>query len=465
MRKYSERFIKQTSILKLSKIGFEFEFYMKELSYYKTLEILNQILSPVKVWGFRKYHSDFEPDEKNFKLEPDLSLGSNGCELITGPLDYFTAKYYLVKIIKFINDYGYTNSKAAIHFNLSFLSGSEKNLNNLDILKLILQTDEDEIYRAFPARKDNVYAKSIKKIIPFKEYDYSDISIETVKNNLRLPSDKYYGINFLHINKPSKNQRIEYRYIGGKEYPQNTGRLLYFLDKFILDTYNSISSTYTLEDRRSLDTYLSSNINQMKFFSTYNSFITQYPSIVLQIDQMNNYDIVSSYYSKIHDKIYTLIDCTKNLENCIINFLTKSQEIELVDANVSATQNIERISFVNCTINQAIVKDCNIINSVASNCQLIESKVWGSEVKDSKILNTDCESSHLVNSFFMGGFLDCRMTGGVFRSGKLGSNSQISEQTKIISSDDNFFNTDFDDDMMDKSKKLSNEVSIFKKSP
>ena len=120
MKKYSDKFLNQSNKLKFARVGFEFEFYMKDLSYYKTLEMLNKELSPVKVWGFRQYHSDFTPDKDNFKIEPDLSGGNNLVELVTGPLDYFDAKYYLVKIIKFIQNYGYTNDKCSIHFNLSF---------------------------------------------------------------------------------------------------------------------------------------------------------------------------------------------------------------------------------------------------------------------------------------------------------------------------------------------------------
>ena len=133
MNKYSDKFLNQSFKLKNSLIGFEFEFYMKDLSFYKTLEMLNNELSPVKVWGFRKYHSDFTPDKDNFKIEPDLSGGNNLVELVTGPLDYFDAKYYLIKIIKFIQNYGYTNDKCSIHFNLSF-KDSDKNLNDLNIL-------------------------------------------------------------------------------------------------------------------------------------------------------------------------------------------------------------------------------------------------------------------------------------------------------------------------------------------
>ena len=42
MRKYSEKFLNNHSILDKAVIGLEFEFFMKNLSYYKTLEILNQ---------------------------------------------------------------------------------------------------------------------------------------------------------------------------------------------------------------------------------------------------------------------------------------------------------------------------------------------------------------------------------------------------------------------------------------
>ena len=229
MKKYSEKFIHEYNKLSRSKVGFEFEFYMKDLSFYKTLELLNKDLSPVKVHGFRQYHSDFTPDSKNFKIEPDLSGGSNMVELVTGPLEYNDAKYYLIKIIKFIQNYGYTNEKSSIHFNISFFDG-DKNLNDLNVLKLILNTDEDEIYRFYPSRKGNIYAKSVKQIIPYKEYDFFNIPIDSVKNNLMLPDNKYFGINFLNINNNKSTQRVEYRYIGGKDYEKNIGNIdLYWI--------------------------------------------------------------------------------------------------------------------------------------------------------------------------------------------------------------------------------------------
>jgi hypothetical protein len=461
MRKYSEKFLNDSEILKKSKCGLEFEFYMKDLSFYKTLELLNQYLAPVKVWGFRKYHTDFTPDNKNFKIEPDLSGGANMVELITGPLEYFEAKYYLVKILKFIQMYGYTNEKSSIHFNISF-NDENKNLNDLNVLKLILMVDEEEIYSSYPSRKGNVYAKSIKKIIPFKEYDYNSVPIDVVKNTLRLPDDKYYGINFLHINNSKESQRLEFRYIGGKDYEKNIGEIVYFLDRFILDVHKSIDATFNDQDIEELEKYLEENINNFKNFSKYDNFIVDFPTVTIQIDQQYSYDIVNAYYDKIYPKLHRLVDATEGLQDCIINFVTTTQKIEIIDANIKTTQNISGFDFINCIIADGIFESCHFVNSEVDNCQLVKSRIHGCTVDGTKVLNCEVESTDLNNCFFMGGYLNCDMTGGVFRSGKLGPYANISSETKIVSETDNFFDTKFDDDQYNR-KKDKGVLKVFKK--
>jgi len=443
MDKYSDKFINQTGKLKFAKIGFEFEFYLKDLSFYKTLELLNQDLAPVKVWGFRQYHSDMTPDENNFKIEPDLSGGSNMVELVTGPMDYFDAKYYLVKIIKFIQNYGYTNEKSSIHFNISF--NGEKNLNDLNVLKLILNIDEDEIYRVFPSRKNNVYAKTVKKIIPFKEYDFFNIPIDIIKNNLRLPSDKYYGINFLHINNDKGSQRIEFRYIGGKDYEKNIGQLIYFLDRFIITLYDCVDVEFNQEDKNKIEDYLELNISSFKNFSKYDNFIVDFPTIQIQIDQNNNYDVVAAYYGKIFSKIFELIESTENLKECILNYVTSTQTLEVVDADIKTTSTIKRLDLINCRV-EGIVEDCFFVGSQISNSQVVKSRLKFTDASDSKMLNCRIEESQLTNCYFMEGFLNGDMFGGVFRSGKLGPNATLDSEVKVVTDHDNFFDTRFEEE-------------------
>jgi hypothetical protein len=415
---------------------------MKDLSFYKTLELLNQELSPVKVWGFRQYHSDFTPDENNFKIEPDLSGGSNMVELVTGPLDFYDAKFFLIKIIKFIQNYGYTNEKSSIHFNISF---HDKDLNDLNILKLILNTDEEEIYRNYPSRKGNVYAKTIKKIVPFKEYDFFNIPISVVKNNMRLPGDKYYGVNFLHINNDKESQRLEFRYIGGKDYEKNLGQLIYFLERFIILTHDTIDTDFSSEDVNKLEEYLEDSISTFKNLSKYDNFIVDFPTIQLQIDQDGNYDVVSAYYTKIYNKLFNLIDGSDNLKECIVNYVTTTQTMEIIDATIKSTSTIKGYDLVNC-ICEGIYEDCLFAASEINNSQLVKCRLFNSDAKDTKVLNCKVDGSSLTNCYFMDGYLNGDMFGGVYRSGKLGPYATMDSDVKIVTDNDNFFDTTYDEE-------------------
>lgn len=443
MEKYSDKFLNQSSKLKNNITGMEFEFYLKDLSYYKTLELLNQELAPVKVHGFRSYHSSFVTDSQNFKLEPDLSGGANLCELITGPLDYYDAKYFLIKIVKFIQTYGYTNEKCSIHFNISF--NGDKNLNDLNILKLILNTDEDEIYRCYPSRKSNVYAKSVKTMIPYKEYDFFNIPISVVKNNMRLPNDKYFGINFLNINNDKETQRLELRYIGGKDYEKNLGQLLYFMDRFIINVYDSIDTLFNAEDVNKLEEFLEENISKFKNLSKYDNFIVDFPSIQLQIDQNNNYDMVNTYYDKIYPKLFSLVEATEDLKECIINYVVATQVIEIVDANFKSLLTIKGCDLINCQV-EGIFEDCFFIGSEIRNSQLVKCKLQHSDAENSKILSCKVEQSELKNCYFMNGYLNGDMTGGVFRSGELGPYASLDADVKVVTDTSNFFDTTFDEE-------------------
>ncbi len=443
MEKYSDKFLNQSGKLKNAIIGMEFEFYLKELSFYKTLELLNQELSPVKVWGFRQYHSGFTPDDKNFKIEPDLSGGSNMVELVTGPLDYYDAKYYLIKIIKFIQTHGYTNEKCSVHFNLSF--NGEKNLNDLNILKLILNTDEDEIYRYYPSRKGNVYAKTVKKIIPYKEYDFFNIPINVVRNNIRVPNDKYYGINFIHINNDKETQRLEFRYIGGRDFEKNLGQLIYFMERFIINTFDSIDTDFNSEDVSKLEEFLEENISSFKNLSKYDNFIVDFPTVQIQIDQNNNYDIVSTYYDKIYPKLFNLVDSTDNISDCIVNYVASTQTLELVDARFRTSSTLKGYDLINCEV-EGVFEDCFFVGTEIKNSQLVKSKLQHSDADNSKVLNCRVEGSTLTNCYFMDGYLNGDMYGGVFRSGELGPFASMDSEVKIVTDGENFFDTSFEEE-------------------
>lgn len=455
MKKYSEKYINSYKLLSEAQIGFEFEFF-SNISYYKTLETLNNILHPVKVHGFRRYHSDFTPDSNNFKLEPDLSGGSNMAEIVTGPLDYFSARQYLLKILKFIQENGYTNDKCSLHINISFKDGSDKTIKDLSILKAILRIDEEEIYNLFPSRKNNIYAKSVKKLIPYKDYDFSNIGIGTIQNNIRFPKDKYFGINFLNVQSPKEEARIEYRYIGGKDYEYKTGEIMELMDKFIIDCHQNIGSNFTKEDVIELEKFLSDKITNFKNFVKYDNFLVEFPTVKIQVDQQGHYDIVSAYYDRIYKKVFELIDSTEGLKECVVNFFTTEQKIEVVGATFKSTFNISGYDFINCNIVDGIFTSCNFIATDAKNCEIKKSTIQQSTIDQSKLINCNVEMSDINDCFFMAGYLNGEMNGGIFRSGKVGPYGRIGSETKIVTGKDSFFGTTHDDiDKEQKGKKFS----------
>lgn len=452
MKKYSDKFLDRHSELRNAIVGFEFEFYVKDVSYYKTLELLNKELAPVKVHGFRQYHSAFTPDKDNFKIEPDLSGGSNMVELVTGPLVYDEAKYYLLKIIRFINTYGYTNERCSLHINLSFVEGN-KDLNDLNILKLILNTDEDEIYQFYPSRKGNPYAKSIKVIIPYKEFDYFNVPIETVSKTMRVPSDKYYGINFVNITEGREKQRIEYRYIGGTGYEKNPGHLVYFLDRFILDAHMSVDTSFTQTDARLLEEYLENNIGKFRTFNSYDNFLIEFPDVILQVDRDGTYEVVDSNFQRVFEELFEIVECVPELKNCIVNFDTERGVMEVVDGEIRPTRTLKKTELINCVVESGIFEKCNLHGCEITGSQIIKSSIHSSNIKNSKLYSCHLDDTLLSGCYFVGGYMNGQMEGGVLRSGELGPYSMVSPETKVVTDEkDNFFRTRFDSEGVENDK-------------
>jgi hypothetical protein len=452
MLKFTDKYINNFDILKNAIVGFEFEFYT-DRPYYKLLELLNRELAPIKISGFRKYHSSFKPTKNHWKFEPDTSLGANGVELITGPLEYVNSKVYLLKILKILQSKEFkTDEKCGIHINISFdKEKSQKILNNLNKLKMILSIDEEFIYKYFPTRRNNFYAKSIKKIIPFKNFDFSFYGSSIIQNNLELPDTKYYGVNFLNM----YDGRLEFRYIGDKDYQFKTAEILDLLDYFLILTWNCINEQLTEDEMDNLTDYLEENINQFKNFSKYNNFIAEFPTITLQIDKNDNPIIIKSYYEQIYNELYNVITNIYNLSDCIINYDTNEKKIEIVDATFKSIFDINNINLINCNITNGTFINCYIVNSEIKNAHLEKSKLLFSEAFKCKIENSKIENGSILNECYIyNSFIDCDMKGGVFRSGKIGELAVIDKNVKIITSENNYFGKDKEQSYSDKIKSI-----------
>lgn len=439
MKLFTNSFLNDYSCLKEAIIGIEFESYSK-MNYPITLEVFNRELSSIgiKVWGYKSCGSDFKVDAKNFKIMPDFSTGFNGFELVTGPLPYVDIRLVLSKIMKILQEIGYTTDRTGLHINISFSKESGKDIEKINILKFILNLDETKIYNLFPDRKDNVYAKSVKSIIPYKDYDYTNSTANILGNSLLLPNTKYYGVNFSTLGEG----RLEFRYLGGENYQFKVNDILDLMDYFTILCWNSIGSALDKDETKMLRAYLDENIRKYKSLNKLDDFMAQFPTVDLQIDKRNDYEVISAYYALLYDDIYDLISHSKNLKNVIINYDTETKCIEIVNGEeIEFTGSVSSLDFINCTLEQGDFNNCNFFRSTAKNSIFVGSNIERSQIEESKLLSCKVnEDTQLINCYFTDGVMDGIMEGGVFRSGKIGPNGSISEETKVLNDEQNFFN-------------------------
>jgi len=459
MDKFTNKYIGSFDILKKAIVGFEFEFYT-DRSYYKLLELLNRELHPIKVYGKRKYHSDMEVDENNFKIEPDLSGGPNMVELITGPMPYHNAKLIMLKIMKILQQYAKTDDKCSMHVNISFdKDQTEKTLDKVNKLKLILNADEELVFKFFPTRKDNFYSKSVKRLIPFKGYDYVNDAINILINNIQLPDTKYYGINI----KEAYNGRLEFRYIGDKDYQFKTRDVLELVDYFISLTWNCIDEKLDDDDIATLRSYLDENINNFKNFTKLENFIAEFPTIQLEVDKDDGFIVVKSHYSNIYSKIYDVVKNIYNLSNCILNWDTESKKLEVVDADFQTIFELGNISIIDSNANGGTYNNCIFINAEVKNAHLHNCAMISSDIYNCKMENTDVDQTCMLkNCYFYGGKMDGCFVSGVFRSGKVGDFGRIEDAVKIVTDMDSYFNTSIEEeDEMKKSMSKPKKINPF----
>jgi hypothetical protein len=237
------------SILNTSQVGVEFEFYSNH-SLEDTQRQVSDLLGR-KIQIETKAHSEFQPNAKTFKMEPDMSGGKGLIELVTGAIPYRNARIVISKMLKWIDENGYTTDRSSIHLNLSFQNDylDDNNvISKMNTLKFILEFNEAQVYKLFPNRENSIYAKSIKWVMPKHEsFYFNEGSFST--NNFNFPNTKYYGVNF---EKKIKNY-LEFRYIGGKDYEKKKDQIFYLLDRFIIQMWKSCYHTeFTKENKLEL---------------------------------------------------------------------------------------------------------------------------------------------------------------------------------------------------------------------
>ena len=420
----------QLNAIYASKIGLEFEFFANEGIDDVKRSLSNTLNKRIQIE--EKAHSDFTPSDEVFKLEPDNSGGTGMIELVTGPMPFVESKLIIAKTLKWIRENGSTNERCSIHINIAFDGkklGTPTNISSLDIGKFVLNFNENKIYEAFPNRKDSVYAKSIKFIVPLS--GMTQPSPEKILwKNYMFVSEKYYGVNF---SKLPKNY-IEFRYLGGKDYEKKYNTIMDLTEHFVVSLYETLMyPQYTNKDLKELDAVLEQHSGIVESYKDYQTFKKKFPKIKLMVDLQTYNQIVETFYPKMREKIFELL--TKaGLKEGLINYDADTGKMQLKNAELMRCFEIKGIDIVDCKI-QGNILNCDIFSSELVNSSLFESNLFGAtdaadcKIEDSYVSkNVMCKDSYI---FGMKGVFSGEMEGGIFRKGRATKMARF-ENTEII---------------------------------
>lgn len=425
--------LRSRDFLYSAQVGFEFEFY-SNLNRNEIAANLGKSIGK-KIILFNKYHSNFKPTKDVFKLEPDYSGGSKMVELITGPLPYFESLPILIRILKWIDENGYTDKKCAFQFGISIDTSIFPEIppvSKINVLKFILGFDEGFIYKRFPERENSLYAKSIKRIIPTNKFvDPTNISFID-KNLFNVPIEKNLGINFLKLSEGY----FEVRYLGGNDYQKKYSSIKEVIDYIITYTFQTLQSNdiFTDNDLKILKSFLSEIYKNASTFIDPEKFQKNYPHMNIMVDLRSDPQILRSFFINLREVIYDLI-VENNIKEGEINYDSNLGKYQIRGVKTSKAYLLKNYDILESEISGNLL-NCRIFSSDISDstledCDLINNN----EIYRSKIMYTDVMFSNVVHDSYIDNKekeINCEVFGGIIRSGFVGPLSTISPETEIV---------------------------------
>lgn len=423
-------------------IGFEFEFYSplsrKELAN-KLGKILNKKIIPSNI-----YHSNIKVTDSIFKLEPDYSGGKKMNELITGKLKYFEAINILIKVYKFINEYGFTNEKCGVHINISlneFSLDLKCKTENLNIFKFILNFDEDEILKMFP-NKDSIqkiYKNSVYYIFPRNKM-LSNYDMSTIENMNHLdfifPKSKYFGINFNKLSSTDGGY-LEVRYIGGKDYQKKLDETIKVINYTILKLYEVLSNNYSYSqiEKNEISIILKKQKDLLYSIKTPDIQKFNYKDLKIYVDLIQEPHILNLHYDQIRNKLIELM-LYGNVKNGILNYDTNTNKLQVKDVTIKNGFMLNDFEFFDCQL-EGDFENCKF-----HNCKINSSRIINSDI----LTNNEIKKSYIKDCFFNSydnNIKDCFLSNeknleirakierSIVRGGNIGLNTKIDDETEL----------------------------------
>lgn len=426
--------MEQKTHLLIARVGWEFEFYSK----YPRRDIAAKLshLLGKNVRAFFRYHTPYKPTQDTMKIEPDFSGGVKMHELITGPMPYYESIGVLIKVLKWVEENGWTDRNSAIQFNISFDKSDLAripDLKTLNLLKYSLGIDEEYILSRFPERRDSIYAKSIKRIVAVNKFIKPGPVVMPNTEMYKVINDKNSGVNFGKLRK----NYLEIRYLGGKDYQKKYKEIRECLD-YVLDyTFKTIYNNQVYSDKeiQEMTRIVKEIYEKSKGLNSLSALRENYPDLVVLVDLKGEEEILKSFFPRIREVLYDLV-IHNNITEGYVNIDTQISKTQIKDVKTQKAYELIGYDIVDSEI-RGYMENCRLINTEVEFSELNDCKMMGANtVKKSKIIDSEIEAGNdIEDSYIDVGTLPIsgNIQGGVIRSGYITSIATISEETEVVS--------------------------------
>jgi hypothetical protein len=411
-----------------SKIGYELKFCSK-IPINQVSEKLSKYLN--KKVSVCDESSGIDLSVNHYKLERDYADGDKVIKLITSPVPYQESRIELIKTLKFINENGFTNRDCNLYVNMYINEKTSGfNLSNFNILKFILEFNEEKIWKQFPERNNIADARSIKFIVPSDKISF-DANRSLLKSDFVYPNKKFYAVDFSKIH---ENQ-IQFKYLGGKDYEKNITAVLEMQDYFIQSVIGVLKNPEMNQgNKNSLGRILQGFKKVIESYSSFKSFRNNFPNLGLLVNLDSNEHNINAFWPKIRDGIFSLLTDGGVTEG-IINYDSNTGKIQLKDSDLSRSSMLNGIDIVDCKNATGFLEKCDIFNTTIHGAQINESNLFDrTSAKKCKLDNCYVNRSAVLENSFVNGsntIMNGKMTGGIFKNGRITDMSKF-ENTEII---------------------------------
>jgi len=430
-------------IFENANLGFEFEFF-SPVSRENLAAIFEKALGRQVVWS-NSYKSGTPVTESQFKLEADFSGGFKMHEFVTAPLPYAEAVNVLFRSMNVIAENGFTSDRCGLHINLSFNKKTTNlpvSLENLNVLKFILNLDEAKIYDLWPSalnKTQKPYKGSVNFIYPKNRFiAETALHVKPDPTQFNVPQSKYFGLNFSKL----ADGYLEIRYAGGTDYQNKKSQAIELINYLTELTHTVLenNSDYSLTEKQQISKILEKQKATLLAVKSPQNLRTSYPNISLYVDLRADQPIVESNFANLKDALFDMI-AFGNLKSGVVNYDTATKRIQIKDAKLKEGFGISGVDLFNC-----------VIEGEVSNCLLYGCRVKSSLISESVIhTNNEIRHSLLKNCSFQrdgvnliaGSYLDIKPEHPIFaelkecivRSGTLSYNSIADSKTEFVVDD------------------------------